>query len=373
MKSPKSNYPFPTVDKLCEEAGLKPENYKKVYEETKKAETKLRETIAKQTTEPGMSIDSDTSLVLCGSFARYEMVPGSDYDWLLLIDGQVNESHAKRSQEIEAALVTANLKKPGTSGTFGNMVFSHELVHRIGGGADSNANLTRRLSLLLESRPLEGEHVWADVIKNILSRYFEQEVHFSPNTKKIPRFLLNDISRYWRTICVDYASKHTDQKGVKWAIRNAKLRFSRRLIYASGLAFCFNCRLNPPQTDNNTLGIADTIAPFIELAVNFAKTPPLEYLAMFIQKNIQDTTKRKEIVSNIFGSYDKWLGLLSEEKNRKELEGLSHSDATTNELFNKVREIGSKFNEGLELLFFNRHHNNETNAIAKLSLEYACF
>ncbi|MDR3228426.1 MAG: DUF294 nucleotidyltransferase-like domain-containing protein, partial [Puniceicoccales bacterium] len=194
MKSPKSNYPFPTVDKLCEEAGMKPENYKKVYEETKKAETKLRETIAKQTTEPGKSIDSDTSLVLCGSFARYEMVPGSDYDWLLLIDGQVNESHAKRSQEIEAALVTANLKKPGTSGTFGNMVFSHELVHRIGGGADSNANLTRRLSLLLESRPLEGEHVWTDVIKNILSRYFEQEVHFSPNTKKIPRFLLNDIS-----------------------------------------------------------------------------------------------------------------------------------------------------------------------------------
>ena len=138
------------------------------------------------------------------------------------------------------------------------------VVHRIGGGADSNANLTRRMLMLLESRPFSlsaadsADTVWENVLGNILERYFEEDVHFAPaGERTVPRFLLNDLTRYWRTIAVDYAAKHREQDGKKWAVRNAKLRFSRKLLFASGLAFCLSCQLDPPTTSHEGLfGVA---------------------------------------------------------------------------------------------------------------------
>ena len=77
----------------------------------------------------GRLLDSDSCLVLYGSFARHEMTEGSDYDWSLLIDGEVNNEHAAQAQSISEALGKAKLIQPGATGTFGNMVFSHDLVH----------------------------------------------------------------------------------------------------------------------------------------------------------------------------------------------------------------------------------------------------
>src|SRR5438045_7021844 len=123
------------------------------------------------------------------------------------------------------------LLAPAVSCTFCVLVFSHDLVYCIGGGADSNANLSRRMLLFHESRCLDlsgrgdEKYVWRNVVSNILERYFEEDVHFSVKDKRrVPRFLLNDVTRYWRTICVDYAAKYLEQDGKKWAIRNAKLR-----------------------------------------------------------------------------------------------------------------------------------------------------
>ncbi|MDB5388096.1 MAG: hypothetical protein JWM11_3742 [Planctomycetaceae bacterium] len=374
--------PFPSVRMLAHEVGQTWTGYDLAANGTAKAEKALLEALH---SAPGGDriLGPDVSLVLCGSFARYEMLSGSDYDWSLLIDGVVNNSHAVLARTIETALKNKELPSPGTSGTFGNMVFSHELVHRIGGGADSNANLTRRMLMLLESRPISlsaadaSNDVWENVLNNILERYFEEDVHFAPaSERKIPRFLFNDLTRYWRTIGVDYAAKHREQDGHKWAIRNAKLRLSRKLLFASGMAFCLGCQLAPPTQDGQKLfawesGI--TADPFIKRARAFSRTPALEYLAAFVDSFVTDKPKRAQIAQRVFGTYSEWLELMNDKNNRDILEKLNHSDANQNVVFEKVRVLGSEFAKGLELLFFNQDHQTETDPIARLSLQYIGF
>ena len=388
---PADKYPFLTVMKLATECGASWPSYEIAAEATQKAEETLIQSL-KDEANTDRILDADSSLVLCGSFARHEMVPGSDCDWTLLINGVVSNRHASTARLIHRAIDKADkqmkgIKSPGSSGTFGNMCFSHDLVHRIGGGADSNANLTRRILMLLESRPVSlsaadsSQDVWKAVIHSILERYFEEDAHFSASSgRKVPRFLLNDLTRYWRTIGVDYAAKYLEQDGKKWAIRNAKLRMSRKLLFAVGMAFCFACQLKPPtprQPDQDTLfgdyGLAeqDATAPFIASAVAFAGTPPLEFLASFVDTFVADRAKRQKVSQQIFGSYDAWLTLLADDASRKTLEELSHDDAENDAVFQKVREIGSAFASGLKLLFFNREKDEDP--IADLSLEYVAF
>src|SRR5438067_2185260 len=93
----------------------------------------------------------DTSLVVFGSLARGEWTSRSDLDWIYLIDGQANSDHLRIAQQIARTFSESRVIGPGPTGTFGNMAFSHDLIHQIGGVNDTNENLTQRILLLLES------------------------------------------------------------------------------------------------------------------------------------------------------------------------------------------------------------------------------
>src|SRR5947207_11645555 len=102
---------FPTVLKLAELCGSEWPGYHHAAEKTLAGEGRLRQALF-NTPAKGRLLDPDSCLVLFGSFARYEMVEGSDYDWALLIDGVVNSQHSQQVRIIASAMAAAKLIEP---------------------------------------------------------------------------------------------------------------------------------------------------------------------------------------------------------------------------------------------------------------------
>lgn len=219
---------------------------KKAREESLRTRAELDSLLS---TQIGKYSSEDTSLVVFGSLARGEWTSKSDLDWTFLVDGGANSDHLRISQDIHRVLQEAKFQPPGPTGTFGNLAFSHDIIHQIGGQNDSNRNTSQRILLLLESCAVgKRTDAYERVLRGVINRYMEEDTHpleHDSRRYRVPRFLLNDIVRFWRTMAVDFASKQRDRAGAGWGLRNAKLRMSRKLIFASGLLVCFSANLDP--------------------------------------------------------------------------------------------------------------------------------
>lgn len=299
----------------------------------------------------GAFTTEDTSIVVFGSLARHEFTSGSDLDWVLLVDGIADPEHLGASLDIEARLEEQVVKGPGAEATFGGLAFSHDLINYIGGGDDTNANLTRRMLLLLESACIGREDAYKRVINNILGRYIREDFGWMHtwNLSNVPRFLQNDMARYWRTLAVDFAYKRRQRAGRGWALRTAKLRLSRKLTYASGLLMCFDCAINPPDTINSPEGDPESAALAIvdHLSKLVAMTPLALFANLFLRYHNLGSAATK-----MFGSYDEFLRLLDDDDQRNRLEGLGQSEVATDPVYQRVRDLGHEFQDALYAVFF---------------------
>jgi predicted nucleotidyltransferase len=294
----------------------------------------------------------NTAVVVFGSFARGELTPGSDADWSLLIDGPSDPEHLRVVQEVRKIMESLQLEAPGTTETFGILASSHELIHHIGGVRDTNQNLTRRVLLLLESRAVNNEIVRDRVVKGVLARYIDADTSVSWQTKPnwiVPRFLLNDIVRFWRTMAVDYAAKRWEQAGKKWALRNAKLRMSRKLLFVAGLLMCFSLELSSSEGRQEILSsdpeiLSRKLADFFQSEMRLT---PIEVLAQALLR-----VDRCEDLAGVVDAYDRFLAILADEDARKHLEELKFEEAGDDSLFTEIRELSHVFQEGLTELFF---------------------
>jgi hypothetical protein len=306
-----------------------------------------RARLAKLLTDPGL-VPADTSVVVFGSLARGEWTMGSDLDWTLLVDGQVVSAHAEVAREI--AKVFAGNRPPGPTGVFGGLTFSHDIVHFIGGNDDSNRNTTRRILLLLESASLDGDAVRDRVLRALLARYVGEDLLFhEPHRFRVPRFLLNDYVRYWRTMAVDSAQKRRDRTD-KWALRNVKLRMSRKLIFLAGLWACLSCDLFPSaalEVSRDGKDREGTGSDMTTLLLQFSQRSPLETVAEAFLK-YQAWAAAQET----FDAYEAFLGILDDPDRRRHLEELKLDDAMTDETFRQAKAAASAFQVGLNKLFF---------------------
>ncbi len=316
--------------------------------EAKQHIEKLRNLIAEK--RPSVN----TSVVAYGSLARGEWTSGSDVDWTLLIDGPSSTGHfTVDTRNIELLLEESGLKAPGPTGTFGSMASSHELVHYIGGIEDTNQNLTRRMLLLLESVSLSDQTTHNRVVSAILERYI---ICDTPATNEenpyVPLFLFNDVVRFWRTMAVDYATKRWQRNSKGWALRNIKLRMSRKLLFVKGMLMCFLCHRDFIESEEGDL---------LNLCKGFAEQSAIDLLCHALIK-----FDAIELSQKIIGSYDHFLATLDDEYKRNKLKNLSFGDS--NELFDEMRECTQKFRDGIIKLFFDSNED-----LTNLTKKYGVF
>lgn len=284
-------------------------------------------------------------MVLMGSWGRLEATGMSDNDFMCLVDDKRRPAEEIRPS-VEHAWEGMGKpgKLPGKKDLFGVPAFSAEL-RTIGLEDDSNQNLTRRMLLLLESRWVLGEEVFRKVKRNVLEDYLQD----LDKDRHPPRFLLNDVFRYWRTIAVDFERKHRDRSGKEWGLRNAKLRTSRPLLFASGLLPVLECRFLR----------AEELLPFLE--EQFDATPIDRIAACFLRHGRADSGARTML------AYDAFLAILEDEKARAELESLPHKQRESSEVYRQAKDHGYKIREGILSLMF------ETPDLYAMVREYTIF
>ena len=167
-----------------------------------------------------------------GSVARRECTSGSDVDLFFLINGKITISDARKAQDAyRSRLKDLGLVMPAHGGVFENPLKINNLLKTIGGDEDTNEFITRRMLFLLEGEWTFNQQLFEQTRSRLIERYVADDL----GDHKLSLFLLNDVIRYWRTICVDFEHK-TAAADKPRAIRLIKLRFSRMLLYLGGVA-----------------------------------------------------------------------------------------------------------------------------------------
>jgi hypothetical protein len=279
-----------------------------------------------------MAASGSMSVVLFGSWARRELTSESDHDWAVLTRGvHPFDPDVKSLVRRCEKRYTEEGKAPGAQGVFGCAFAMEELVEFVGLDSDTNTNLTRRMLLLLESEPV-AEGCYEDSRARVLQAYLDHGL----KEHRPPRFLLNDVIRYWRTMCVDFEGKHWggDANLVKWVTRNAKLRTSRKLLFASGLIPVLMCHRHEASEIPAFLGRQFSVPAIDRLSAAF-----LDYGAI-------DEGARTML------AYDRWIDLISRAEVRRELQELTEETRRSSALFAQIKDIGDDLDRGLIALMF---------------------
>ncbi len=286
----------------------------------------------------GLTIHPNATVVLMGSWGRHELTRSSDDDYVVLVRGPAPDdgggwgpAHDTAAQVAERfARDPGGFSAPGRQGVFAEVVYSGELM-RVGLDDDTNTNLTRRMLLVLESVAACHEDVLAGVRRDVIHDYLRDALR----DHRPPRFLLNDLVRYWRTIGVDFVAKDRERRGEGWGLRNAKLRTSRKILFASGLLPVLRCH------DLR----AERIGPF--LAEQFALPPTDRVADAFLHAQALDAG------AATLTAYDAFLALLDDDAARAELRALDgRAAAEDSPRFRQVADLGTQIEDNLLALLF---------------------
>ena len=171
------------------------------------------------------------AFVYCGgSLGRGDVGSKSDLDLFIVTKKPMEE--LKRLTEVRLLAHAIEINEKLQYGPFSNdgqylKVYSQgAMLEALGAPDDDSENLfTARMLLLLESKCVCGEQAYDESINRIIAHYFRDR---RGKRSFRPLFLLNDLLRYWRTLCLNYELTR-DIEGRPWRKKNINLKFSRML------------------------------------------------------------------------------------------------------------------------------------------------
>ena len=199
----------------------------------------------------------------------------------------------------------------------------------------------------------------------------------------VPRFLLNDIVRYWRTVTVNFVYKQRDRED-GWALRNTKLKMSRKLIFAAGLLACFAFELGvhdgaasgpKPRPPSEAFepggqpwrdeGGRLSVPRLVRLLRERIQVHPLNQLAEAALR----PGVRAETALGLFEAYDAFVGALGDDDKRRHLKRLTFANLDRGDtLFRDTSRMARRFQTALHQLFF-----VEDPQLRRLVLDYGVF
>ena len=164
------------------------------------------------------------AIFCAGSLARMESGTNSDLDLFVTAadpggGGELRKRLIQITLFSELMAINIRLGFPPFSndGEYLKVYFMEDLTSRTGSPRDDSENLfTTRMLLMLESQPIAHEHIYREHLRTILTLYYRDRTAAIPFR---PLFLLNDLLRYWRTMCLNYEERRHD---VDWPFRKKK-------------------------------------------------------------------------------------------------------------------------------------------------------
>ncbi len=170
------------------------------------------------------------TIFCAGSLARRELGDKSDLDLFVLSDTAPIRRSKLQEYTLFGRLIAINadlgFEEFSNDGRYLKIYDLNEIKKHTGTPSDDSENLfTARMLLLLESAPISNMSLYDQCSSEIIEHYFRDSK--GKKTFK-PLFLLNDILRYWRTLCLNYEERRADTTK-PWRKKNINLKFARLL------------------------------------------------------------------------------------------------------------------------------------------------
>ena len=282
---------------------------------------------------PGLPniVPPDEVVVTCGSYARREASQESDLDFFVITQrsggpsGIVEMSELSWLDAAKDAIAAVVPIEPAEGGAFSKVESGPAMLNNIGGDNDSNQKLTRRMLFLLEGDWLYNKDGLKCARRQVLERYIADGM----TDHQLALFLLNDVVRFYRTMAVDYEFKTAEGENPKpWGIRNIKLIFSRKLLYASGL---FSVALTADRSRREKIATLEGLfdLPVLDRMIAICGKAPL---------------------GRVIDTYEFFLDRLEHPEVRNHLKELKKTERS-DEVFRELKNEGHYFTRELMKLF----------------------
>lgn len=272
--------------------------------------TRIRET------PPGTEVHT---LAIAGSLARMEASDQSDLDLIMTLhppssDG-TSHDHAPIMTWRDKLCEGLSLDKPNRTGVFHKPICRAHIETIAGRSGEPYEDVAKRILFLLESQWLFNQDNYDTLLGTVIDAYAE-DVARDPRKNFV--FLLNDVVRFFRSLCVNYQFNKADTEDGKWPIRNVKLRHSRVLMYFSMIAAI------------GALSREHTMQK-IEALKELIRMEPLRRL--YVAYGLA----RDPGFFKVAGTYNTFLHLLSQQEIREELAGLEYEGRYNSPAFAQMK------------------------------------